>query len=87
MLGHRASSAAFRPDAEQFVLDTADEVFAVRRVGPDGDEALVAVNVSGRPAAVSLPAGTWATFGDGVTVGDRLDLPPWSNVWVRLVVG
>ncbi len=86
MLRHRASSPAFRPDAEQLLLDAPDEVVLVMRRAPSGERAVVAVNVSAAPVTTPLPNGAWERF-DGQPAGSPLDLAPWSNVWLREVEG
>ncbi len=82
MLRHRASCAAFSPHADQQVLDTSDEIFAVGRVAADGTEAIVAVNVSDHVATFHLPEGRWTDF-DGEPTGDPIEMTRWSSVWLR----
>ncbi|MFW2335522.1 alpha-amylase family glycosyl hydrolase [Ilumatobacter sp.] len=83
MLRWRSASAAFRPDAEQVVLDAPDEIFAIRRTGPGGHEAIVAVNVSDHAATLDLAGGDWVRADDGRNVAEQLALPRWSYAWLR----
>lgn len=83
MLRWRAASPAFAPRSEQIVLDGPDDVFAVRRVAPGGEEALVAVNVSDQTARFVPPGSGWSSMAGGVGVDRALDLAPWANVWMQ----
>ena len=82
MLRRRASSPAFDPHAAQHVLDTPTHVFAVRRTATSGEQALVAVNVSGEAAVFDVSDDGWHDF-DGRRVSRHLEMAPWTSRWLR----
>lgn len=87
MLQARAATPAFHPDSAQTLLDAPPEVFAVERAAADGERARVYVNVSGEPAAVSVPGdgARWVPLAGSADAspGERLELAPWSSAWLR----
>ena len=69
LLTTRASSPAFHPASPQRVLDAPDGCVLVERGPSDGHHAVVAVNLTGSPATVTLPH------------SDEFALGPWQSHW------
>jgi glucosylglycerate phosphorylase len=82
MLGWRAATPAFHPDSAQAVLEGPPEQFAVERQALSGERARVYVNLSGEVSAAPIMETGWVDF-EGHQVGRRLELRPWSSVWLR----
>ena len=82
MLEWRAATPAFHPDSAQAVLDGPPELFAVEREALGGERARVYVNVSGESATAVLHEREWADFA-GRPAPARLEVAPWSSVWLR----
>lgn len=86
MLHVRRQHAAFAPDAAQVVHGGHPSLVVVERIPAEGCRAVVAVNVSGAPVPLELPAGGWARIDAGADLsgsaargGDLLE--PWENAW------
>jgi len=86
MLQVRREHAAFSPDAAQVVRGEHPSLVVVERIPAGGCRAVVAVNVSGEPVPLDLPAGTWVRIdgaadgaGSAAQDGDLLD--GWEHAW------
>lgn len=86
MLHLRRAHAAFSPEADQLVHGTDPALVVVERVPAQGCRAVVAVNVSGSPVPLELPAGRWARVdagadepGSAARAGDLLGA--FENAW------
>jgi len=64
------------------VLEGPPEQFAVERQALSGERARVYVNLSGEVSAAPIMETGWVDF-EGHQVGRRLELRPWSSVWLR----
>lgn len=97
LLGARVRTPAFHPDGAQKVLSLSEQVFALVRRSPDGEQTVAALtNVTSRPQTVTLRRGevgkgwaaAWREILSGAeyqTGGDALEirLPPYQVCWLE----
>lgn len=82
MLGLRAELSAFHPDAAQTISDEGQALFIVRRENVQTGQVIYAAhNVTGAPAAFTLPAGGWREVLAGGDVSGRVTVPAHAVRW------
>lgn len=75
----RGREPAFAPHSSFTILDLGPSVFAVQR----GDNLLCLINVSGKPATVTIDrAGTDIVSGEALAAGEK-ELAAYATVWLR----
>lgn len=86
-----AASPAFHPNGGQKVLDLHPALFAVQRIAPDGDTAVLCLhNVSDQTVTVDLPGGQFVDLladmdgtGTAFVFTERVVLSRYQVLWLQ----